>query len=423
MAMRRLFNILLLFIIGQLCIVNCMMAAQPKPVKPKTLISEAKAAIKNGKGQADVEEKLLEIVNREDVTQAQRAEIYFMAEELERSMNGIENEKLYLKQAYDTIRFFSTILRMHQYLLACDSVESLPDAKGNVTYRYRAKSRDIMRAYHTNLLNGGKFLLKREKFAEAFPYFDIYLETSRGPILGDIPTIKNDTLLPRIAYWATVSAYNANQPRKALKFMDEAIAGADSTMAITLQENKVRCYEVLGDRDEWMINLLAGSTLYPQHDYFFLHLMDVYSSEKMYDEGIALVRRMRSEVGDKAIYALGECQMYQGKQDYDACIVAADNALRHDSLLIEAQYNKGVAYLNKAVAFAETVCTDIRNPQCRKDRQTLLQLYRNALNPMEQVRRQAPQDTARWASPLYRIYLNLNMGKEFAEMEKILNAK
>ena len=51
------------------------------------------------------------------------------------------------------------------------------------------------------------------------------------------------------------------------------------------------------------------------------------------------------------------------------------------------------------------------------------QLYGEALTPMEEVRRRSPQDQERWASPLYRIYLNLNRGKEFAEMEKILNGK
>ena len=78
--------------------VNNVSVAPPKPVKQKTLVAEAKAAIKNRRDQAKAKENLLAIVNREDITQAQRAEIYFMAEELERSMNGVENEKLYLKQ-------------------------------------------------------------------------------------------------------------------------------------------------------------------------------------------------------------------------------------------------------------------------------------------------------------------------------------
>ena len=42
---------------------------------------------------------------------------------------------------------------------------------------------------------------------------------------------------------------------------------------------------------------------------------------------------------------------------------------------------------------------------------------------MEKVRELQPDMVDRWASPLYRIYLNLNKGKEFDEMDKILKKK
>jgi hypothetical protein len=42
---------------------------------------------------------------------------------------------------------------------------------------------------------------------------------------------------------------------------------------------------------------------------------------------------------------------------------------------------------------------------------------------MEMVRRLQPDRQERWASPLYRIYLNLNLGKEFVEIERVLNTK
>lgn len=394
-----------------------------KPVKYKTLLSEAKAAIKNSKNQANAEKNLLAVVNREDITKAQRAEIYYMAEELERSQQSEENMKLYLKQSYDTIKFFSTILKMHEYLLTCDSIESTPDDRGVVKYKYRYKSRDLLKTYRPNLLNGGKFLLKRNKYRDAFPYFDMYLKTSQSPFFEYYSSIREDTLLPRVAYWATVSAYNDNQPRLALRHIDQAIAGTNDSLRVSLQEYKVRCFEALGDSSSWVENLVEGTRLYPQHDYFFLHLMDVYADQKRYDDGLALCDTMLTRVGNRSIYWLGKSQMHLGQFDYDTCIEDADQAIACDSLMADAYYNKGIAYLNKAVLFAETACNDIRNPKCRQDRKTLQELYSKARGPMEQVRHLLPDDAKRWASPLYRIYLNLNMGKEFAEMEKILNAK
>ena len=397
--------------------------AEDKPVKVKNLLSEAKAAIKNAKNQANAEKNLMAVVNRDDVTNDKRAEIYFMGEELQRSQNDAENMKLYLKQPYDTVKFFSTILRMYEYLLLCDSVESLPNEQGVVKYKYRSKGRELMKAYRSNLLNGGKFLMKRNKHADAFPYFDVYLKTARHSIFEDYPNIKGDTLLPHVSYWATIAAYNANQPALALKHIDEAIQGTDGEVRISLQEYKVRCYEVQKQDSLWLENLLLGAKLYPAHDYFFLHLMDVYMQQQAYDKGIALCDSMLQKVGNRSIYWYGESQMYLQLKNFDETIRTADEALKCDEKMADAYYNKGIAYLNKAVVFAETACNDVRDPKCQKDRQTLLELYRQAKGPMEQLRKLAPEDSKRWAMPLYRIYLNLNMGAEFAEMEKIVNAQ
>ena len=42
-------------------------------------------------------------------------------------------------------------------------------------------------------------------------------------------------------------------------------------------------------------------------------------------------------------------------------------------------------------------------------------------NPyMEKYRKMAPSDQKRWAPALYRIYFNLNMGKEFEEIDRTM---
>ena len=394
-----------------------------KPVKYKTLLSEAKAAIKSGKNQTNAEQNLLAIINREDITKERRAEIYYTAEELERSLNEAENLNFYLGKSYDTVRFFSTILHMHEHLLACDSVEQIPDEKGVVKYKYRSKGREILKQYRANLLNGGKYMLKRSRYAEAFPYFDIYIKSAESPFFEDYPSIRHDTLLYRVAYWATLSAYNNNSPLGALKYIDKAISGSEVSARVSLQEYKVRCLAALGNEDARVENLVVGTQLYPQHNYFFLHLMDVYAERKQYDDGIALCDSMISQVGDSAIYWYGKSRMYIAKQEYDSCIVSSEKAIELEPMMDGAYYDKGMSYLNKALIFSETVCNDIRNPKCKADRAKLMELYRCALKPMEKVRELCPDDSERWASPLYRIYLNLNMGKEFAEMEKILNSQ
>jgi len=383
----------------------------------KPLLKAAKTSIKNNKGQENAEKNLMEVVNNKEISNEQRAEIFFMCEELSRSMNDQENLKLYLKQPYDTLRFFSTIYRMHEYILQCDSVERLI----NKNFSYRSKSRNILLKYRSNLLNGGKFLMKNGKNKEAFLYFDMYLRIPSEPMFEYNETLRTDTLLPKVAYWATIAAYNSNDAEKALLYMDDAIEGSDSMLQASLMEYKSNCALLLNDSVLWYNTLKQGVEKHPTHDFFYLHLMDLYDRKGLYDDGITLSDSIIKEVGSKSIYWYGKSRMFLRQNKYDSCISCADSTIVIDSAFVDAYYNKGIAYLNQAIEFSKTISNNIRSSKAKRDRTKLKGLYQFAREPMEKVRALSPDDKRRWASPLYTIYLNLNLGKEFAEMEQILN--
>lgn len=402
-----------------------------EPVKLRVLLKEARITIKNSRSQdisdkrlreneqklLAAEKKLLTALERNDLGTAEQADIYFTAQELRRTINDQENLRLYLRQPYDTLKFFSTILQIHQYILRCDSVEQA----GGKKFVHRKKGREVLLAYRKNLLNGGKYLLQKGRFAEAFPYFDMYLNTVDEPMMEFNMALKADTLLPRVAYWATLSAYNAHQPQEALRYMDYAIAGADSTLRVSLTEYKAQCYLALGDTAQWLTTLKWGVHNYPRHDFFYLHLMNYFDTHKTYAKGLALSDTLLAKVGERDIYWFGKCQMYLGQKDYDRCIESADRAIALDTLFVDAYYNKGIAYLNKAITFSQTASIDLRSAKSRRDHATLRGLYNYARGPMEKVRKLQPEAKQRWAEPLYSIYLNLNMGEEFAAIEKILD--
>ena len=66
-------------------------------------------------------------------------------------------------------------------------------------------------------------------------------------------------------------------------------------------------------------------------------------------------------------------------------------------------------------------CTSYKALQNGKDLSGLKALYRKALPYMERYRKLAPQAKNKWGPALYRIYLMLNMGKEFDEIDALLN--
>ncbi len=58
----------------------------------------------------------------------------------------------------------------------------------------------------------------------------------------------------------------------------------------------------------------------------------------------------------------------------------------------------------------------------QKNNRKVLNLLRLAEEPMEMVRKLQPQAVERWGRPLYRIYLKLNRGEKFEEIDRILSA-
>ncbi len=53
-------------------------------------------------------------------------------------------------------------------------------------------------------------------------------------------------------------------------------------------------------------------------------------------------------------------------------------------------------------------------------RARLLSYYKKALPYMERYRELAPEQKDKWMAALYNIYLNLNMGTEFEEIDRMI---
>ncbi len=414
----------ILFVIFSFFVLS-VTAQDQEPVKIKTLLKNAKAAIKSNRDQANYEQALLtnneqallDALGRNDVEDKDRLTMLFLCSELNRSINEQENLKLYLKQPYDTLKFFSSILKINQYLLCCDSLEQ----KINKGEKYRKNASNLILTYRNNLLNGGKYLLKKGQPKEAFGYFDMYLRHTREPMFANQLTVQSDTLLPRVSYWATIAANNSSQPHQVLCHIDNAIAGADSVLRISLCEYKVKTLQAIGDTAAILSTLQQAVKNYPEHDNFFLYLTEHYLNTDSTTLGLQLCDSLIQHVGSRSIYWYIKSRLYLDVHDYDNCIYNADMAIKLDSTLADAYYNKGLAYFNKAIEFSHTIPLTGNPNRQKQDRVKLRGLYQYARKPIEQYRVLRPQDKSKWASLLYTIYLNLNLEKEFTEIERIIN--
>lgn len=384
----------------------------PKEVKMGTLYKAANLAIKNMNGQDNAKNNLLGALGRENISVKEKANIYYNCALLDESSNSIQNMKAYLKQPCDTAALFNTLLNMFDNLFKCDSVDAIPNPNGVVKLKYKSRTKNLRSKHLPNILNGGKYYMAKNDYATAYNFFDTYSTYTQ-------PT---DTMLSKAAYWATLSSYKLGHHTNTLKYIDAAFDVVGENDKAILLEYKCRSHNALNDMKSYEDDLLYGVRHYPNHDYFFVNLADVYCEKRMFNEGIALADSLIAIDSKKPLYWYSKSKIKLAENDYNSCIEYSDSTIRLDSTFTDAYYNKGISYLNMALIRQENACTDIRDPRCLEDRKAIENLYRMAQPCMEMVRKLEPENKERWGKHLYRIYMFLNRGKEFDEIDKLLRS-
>ncbi len=99
--------------------------------------------------------------------------------------------------------------------------------------------------------------------------------------------------------------------------------------------------------------------------------------------------------------------------DYKESYAISDSLLQKNDSLPEANLNAGLAKFNEGVKLDKAV-------QSPKQRRAILKLYQESLPYLEKYRSLRPDRKDAWGLPLYTIYLNLNMGKKFDEIDELM---
>ena len=410
--MRLIRLLFILLILADTGFVSAAKNKAPKEVKLATLHKAANLAIKNANGQDGAKNNLLGALGRESLTDKDRAGIYYTCALLDESLNGVQNMKAYLKQQCDTAVLFSTLLNMYSNLYKCDSVDAIPNQKGAVKLKYKSRTGNLRAKHIRNILNGGKYYLSKGNYALAYSFFDSYYTY----------TMPSDANLAKVAYWATFSSYKLGHYSHTLKYIDKAFEAVDDSEDAILQEYKSRSHLALNDMESYEADLLYGVRNYPQHDFFFVNLIDIYTEKHMYKEGISLSDSLISLNAQYPLYWFSKSRIELSENNYEKCIEYCDSTIRRDSSYTDAYYNKGISYLNLALIRQESACTDLLDPRCMEDKKAVENLYRKAQPCMETVRKLEPENKERWGRHLYRIYMFLNRGKEFEEIDKLLRS-
>ena len=379
----------------------------------KKEIQTAKDQVKAGKNldqaAASMKKLLADSVNR---TNRKIWTIYFDAV---RKQYEQGNEKLYLKQKYDTAQLFNYTRQLFEVAFQYDSVETAPDKKGRRDFEFRKGHSDYLAHIRSNLYNGGIWFLNKKKYPDAYKFFDCYIECASQPMFKQRNYGEKDKHLPTAAYYAVYSGYKMKDPKATLHHSYEALK--DTVHYNYMLQYLAETYMLEKDTVRYVASLKEGFKRVPTFPYFFPRLVEYYVVRNQLDSAMTVVNEALTVVPDSDVYLAAKSNLLLEQGKLQECIEVSKKVIEVNQKLGDPYYNAGICYFNLAVE------QDKNSHNSRKVKEQVEENYKKALPYLVKYREMEPKEQGKWAFPLYTIYLNLNMGKEFDEIDKVMKQK
>ena len=386
-----------------------MMSPMVVPAQKKE-IQTAKDQVKAGrdldKAVASMKKLLNDSVNR---TNKKIWTVYFDAV---RKQYEQGNEKLYLKQKYDTAQLFNYTRQLFEVALQFDSVEAVPDKKGRKNLEFRKGHKDYLAHIRSNLYNGGIWFLNKQKYQDAYKFFDCYIDCAEQPMFKSYNYMEKDKHLPTAAYYAVYSGYKLKNPKATLHHSYMALK--DTVHYNYMLQYLAETYALEKDTARYVASLKEGFKRVPTFPFFFPRLVEHYVDNAQLDSAMMVVDEALTVVPDSDLYLAAKSNLLLDQGKLKECIEVSQKVIGVNPGMPEPYYNVGICYFNQAVE------QDKNSQNSRHVKAQVEAYYKKALPYLVKYRELEPKEQGKWAFPLYTIYLNLNMGKEFDEIDKVM---
>lgn len=370
-------------------------------------ISQAKTLLKSGKDLERAEELMRKVLA--DTTKVHPAKNWDLLFDIIKKQYDNVNELVYLKQKYDTVAVFNTVLKMFEVVAKIDS--SLGKDARNLTIqaKHQKKYSDILNQYRPNLYNGGLFFINKKDFNKAYTFLDTYINCANNPFFKDYHYQTTDPLIPNASYWAVYCGYKLESPQKALRHAYLALK--DKEHHPMMLQYLADTYRMENDTVRYLETLREGFQEYPTIPFFYIRSIDHYSELNQWSKVLTLSEGALTHSKENSWLQVAKSTALLNLEKYSECIELCDSVIQKVDTIPEFYLNAGLAYFNQAIQLDKNKNTS--NKQIHH-------LYVKAKPYLERYRVLMPTEFNKWSLPLYTIYLNLNMGKEFDEIDKLI---
>lgn len=344
-------------------------------------------------------------------------ELYGLAVEAQVLINNVENEKVYLKKACDTTKLFNSSLQIFQYALKCDSVERYLHQHKGKKIKLRKKHSELLRMHYPNLNMGARYFYSKENYKAAQEFLAVCIDMAREPMWADSPIDSTHKEYLSNIYRYTYAAFANNDFANVERYKQKMLSIPEySRFAL---EMFARSAEAEGKRDKFEAYLVDGIKKYLLHPYFFDELANVYLTDKRYEEVITLADSLYQidSTSNKALH-LKALSLYELKRKPE-CLEVSKTLTQRDTTLLYPEVNYYVGNLMMQEIDTITIPTNMFSPDFKKNKSRIKSICAQSRPYLERFRVLCPEESDKWAPLLYKIYLELNLGKEFEDICKI----
>lgn len=352
---------------------------------------------------------------RKDSVLKDEPQLAIFSIEAQRGLNDAENMKLYLKRSYDTLALFSTTLQIVKESVRLDSIERAREANGSGKRKNRRFVLEHINRYFPNLHAASRFLYAHGKFAEAMPYFETCIKLPHTAI-GQEARLQQRAEAQNAALYLT-SAYNSRQFNLVCRY--DSLALTDSASRMGVMQCLALTAEAQTDTAAQHLWLDRGWKEFPREEFFFVRLADFHMQRHAYGEVVSISQRQLQTDSLSIPALLALCNASFHLENFTLCTSTAERLIAADSTNAEAYYYAGAS--QAALANSVILPDNINSSAYRKALQQKRAYALKAEPWLEQFRALAPNEQQRWAPLLYQVYLTLNRGSKFAEIDKIIN--
>ncbi len=368
-------------------------------------LSDARTILKSGKN-IEKAEKLMTDLLKDSANQS-NPRIYDLWLQSVELQYDEQNKKMYKREQIDTTKLFTLVRRIFTIAERLDSIDMQPNKKGQVSLAYRQANSQRLSGYRPNLFFGGAYHLRRGDFTTAFDFFETYIDCTRQPLFSGMNIAGNDARLTEASYWSSYCGFRLGNPILTLRYSEQACQ--DSVKREYALQYAAEAWNSLSDDSMYVDMLWKGFRDFPVSNYFFPRLMDYYTrkgnQEKALD--ITTMALEADSLNELFLYARSTALLNMSR--HAESLICSRKLIALNSQHADAYYNAGTACLNI-----------ILNMDSRRHKKQIRKMYQDARYYMETYRSLSPQAKDKWGPALYRIYFNLNLGKQFDEIDKIL---